>query len=149
MGTPKDDLWVFNISSKAWMEVSDAVDAGARFGHSATIPEGSTDMYVFGGYADYGFSGAFFKCDLMLGKCFNITLGCENPDVAATFLPAGLVHRYEHTSFSDKDYVYVYGGASITETYGFAGIYRFSVATCHWEEIPAVCSYLATGIPST
>merc|ERR1711935_1175167 len=134
--TPMSDIWAFDISTKTWSQVTADAEAGARFGHSATIPTGSTDMYVFGGYAEYGFSGAFFKCDIVGGMCSNITLGCETPDVSSSFLPTGLVHRYEHTSFSNADYVYVYGGASIVDTYGYSGIYRFAVSECSWSEVP-------------
>jgi len=135
---PLADMWAFDISTSTWSLISDGAEAGARFGHSAAIPHGSSDMYVFGGYAEYGFSGAYFRCELLSGKCFNITLGCENPDVSSSFLPAGLVHRYEHTSFADADFVYIYGGASIVDTYGYSGIYRFAVAECSWEEIPVM-----------
>merc|ERR1711865_868825 len=134
--TLMSDMWAFNMTSYGWTQISPSIGAGARFGHSATIPTGGHDMYIFGGYADYGFSGAFFKCDVASGSCANITLGCETQDVSADFLPESLVHRYEHTSFSDDRFVYIHGGASITETYGYAGVYRFAVAECSWEEIP-------------
>jgi len=130
------DMWSFDLVAKLWAPIAPTVDAGARFGHTAAIPKGSTDMYIFGGYADYGFSGAFFRCEVATGKCFNITLGCENPEVSSIFLPTSLIHRYEHTSFADDRFVYIYGGASVSETYGFGGVYKFSIASCSFEELP-------------
>jgi len=130
------DMWAFDFATSTWTMISEEVEAGMRFGHAATIPTGSTDMYVFGGYAEYGFSGAFFRCDTTMGKCFNITLGCDVPDVASTFLPAGLVHRYEHIALSDDQFVYIYGGASINEMLGFSSVYKYAVSECKWEELP-------------
>merc|ERR1712070_368501 len=118
-----------------WRMVSASVGAGPRFGHAAAIPTHSSDMYVFGGYTDQGFSGAFFKCNFNFGQCVNITQGCDFLQTADNFLPANLVHRYEHTMFADAEFLYVYGGASIAQTDGFSGIFKYAVEECIWEEL--------------
>merc|ERR1711988_283153 len=130
------DMWTFHIPTSTWRMVSPSAGAGPRFGHAAAIPKYSRDtIYVFGGYTDVGFSGAFFKCHFTSGVCLNITTGCDFQQVADDFLPANLVHRYEHTMFADAEFLYIYGGASISQTDGYSGIFKYAIDECIWEEL--------------
>jgi len=137
------DMWAMNLTTATWRQVAEASTAGARFGHTAALVTNSKDMYIFGGYAVEGFSADFIKCDVARGACTNLTYGCAFPEVAPvggpdarSFLPASLTARYEHTSFATDRFVYVYGGASITNTSGFGDVYKFAVDACAWEEVP-------------
>lgn len=136
------DMWAFDLKQHVWTRLAEESVAGARFGHTAAVPKGSPNMYLFGGYAEEGFSRSFVQCHIPSGKCVDITHGCQFPEVGALgpdragFLPESLTARYEHTSFADDRFVYVYGGASIDETYGFGGVYKFAVHECAWEEVP-------------
>jgi len=145
--TALSDVWAFDLKTQLWTPVMDPtagavpqpLDVGPLFSHAATIPPGSTDMYLFGGYTEGDFSVAFRKCDLSGslegGGCQDVTAACQVDPL--NWAPDSLTKRYEATMFSDAQYVYIYGGASRSETAGFSGVYKFSISKCFLEEVPA------------
>jgi len=127
------DMWAFDLETKVWYKMADITAAGSRFGHSAAIAPGSSEMFIFGGYTDTGFTDTFFKCEG--GECLDITLGCPEAPGQATVRTVGLTPRYSQTSFADERFVYVYGGSNMASKEGFTDLFKFAIEECSWEKL--------------
>jgi hypothetical protein len=130
------DMWALDLATLEWRLLTENALPGPRFGHTAALAGPHGDLFVFGGYADAGFSAAFFRCDPRSGSCVDLSFGCALLEVPASFFPASLTARYEHSSTATERFVFVYGGASVSDPAGFGGVYKFAIDECSWEEVP-------------
>ena len=131
------DMWQFCFATGTWTKVAESAAPGGRFGHSAAAVPGSSEMFIFGGYTDTGFSMDFYRCSAD-GKCMDITYGCpttpSNEGIASS---VGLSPRYGHSMAisADGTAIVLYGGSNLESKDGLQGVFRFAIDECYWEKL--------------
>ena len=137
-GTSFKDMWALDISTKTWISVGEL--STPLYGLAAASV--GSDIYVLGGYnKEDGFLTSLHKCSatgsgiLLTYTCVDITLGCQDTTGAATLVNVGYTPRYQHSMFTYKTDIFVYGGVRDDESAvsGDVKLYKLDTATCSWS----------------
>ncbi|CAG8759978.1 8625_t:CDS:2, partial [Dentiscutata erythropus] len=123
-----DNLYVLDIATKKWKQLSVQSPPRGRHGHSITVI--GTKIYIFGGQTEEGYSNELIVFDMGIYNSSNATWEFATPKSP---LPPG---RTAHISCAYEDKIYMFGGMDGDRCYNDMWCYDINDNT--WSQLSCI-----------